>query len=60
MLTNELTYYQPTILCLQEVDLEQYEPYFVKLLRSLNYDHILLCCEEETTRTACGMERGKI
>ena len=41
MLTNELTHYQSTILCLQEVDLKQYEPYFVTLLESLKYDHIL-------------------
>jgi RNA exonuclease NGL2 len=47
MLTNELTYYQPTILCLQEVDLEQYEPYFVKLLESLQYDHVLLAAKKK-------------
>ena len=47
MLTKELTSYQPTILCLQEVDLEQYEPYFVKLLKSLEYDHILLAAKKK-------------
>jgi RNA exonuclease NGL2 len=47
MLTNELKHYQPTIICLQEVDLEQYEPYFVKLLRSLEYDHILLAAKKK-------------
>ena|ERR1700737_855772 len=47
MLTKELTHYQPTILCLQEVDLEQYEPYFVKLLVSLGYRHVLLAAKKK-------------
>jgi len=47
MLTNELKYYQPTIMCLQEVDLEQYEPYFMPLLQSLHYDHILLAAKKK-------------
>lgn len=47
MLTNELTHYKPTILSLQEVDLEQYESYFVKLLRSLQYDHVLLAAKKK-------------
>ena len=47
MLTNELTHYQPTILCLQEVGLEQYESYFVKFLRSLNYDHVVLAATKK-------------
>ena len=47
MLSKELTHYQPTILCLQEVDLGQYDPYFLKLLRSLHYDHILLAAKRK-------------
>ena len=47
MLTNELKYYQPTIMCLQEIDLKQYEPYFVPLLQSLHYDHILLAAKKK-------------
>jgi len=47
MLTKELTHYHPTILCMQEVDLEQYEPYFIKLLQNLNYDHILLAAKKK-------------
>jgi RNA exonuclease NGL2 len=47
MLTKELTHYQPTILCLQEVDLEQYQPYFVKLLQTLDYDHVLLAAKKK-------------
>lgn len=47
MLTKELTYYHPTVLCMQEVDLEQYEPYFVKLLDSLDYDHIKLAAKRK-------------
>ena len=47
MLTNELKYYQPTIMCLQEVDLEQYEGYFVPLLQCLLYDHILLAAKKK-------------
>jgi RNA exonuclease NGL2 len=47
MLTNELTHYQPTILCMQEVDLEQYALYFVKLLSTLNYDHVLLAAKKK-------------
>jgi RNA exonuclease NGL2 len=47
MLTKELTHYQPTILCMQEVDLEQYEPYFIKLLHTLKYDHVLLAAKKK-------------
>jgi RNA exonuclease NGL2 len=47
MLTKELTYYHPTILCLQEVDLEQYGLYFTKLLHSLRYDHVLLAAKKK-------------
>jgi RNA exonuclease NGL2 len=47
MLTKELTHYQPTILCLQEVDLKQYEPYFVTLLHALHYDHVLLAAKRK-------------
>lgn len=42
MLTNEFTHYQPTIACMQEVDCEQYEPYFIPLFNTLQYDHVLL------------------
>lgn len=44
---KELTHYKPTILCLQEVDLEQYEPYFVALMRSLHYDHVFLAAKRK-------------
>jgi RNA exonuclease NGL2 len=42
MLIKELTHYQPTILCLQEVDLRQYKTYFIDLLSSLHYSYTLL------------------
>ena len=47
MFTHELTHYQPTILCMQEVDLEQYAPYFVKLLETLEYDHVFLAAHRK-------------
>ena len=47
MLTNELTHYKPTILCMPEVDLEQYDPYFKPLLRTLGYDHVLLAAKKK-------------
>ena len=59
MLTNELKYYQPTIMCLQEVDLEQYEGYFVQLLRSLNYDHILLAAKKKRQGLLIAWKIGK-
>lgn len=59
MLTNELTHYQPTILCLQEVDLEQYEPYFVNLLRNLQYDHILLAAKRKRQGLLVAWKDGK-
>jgi RNA exonuclease NGL2 len=42
MLTNEFTHYQPTIACMQEVDLQQYSPYFVPFFESLGYEHAFL------------------
>jgi RNA exonuclease NGL2 len=47
MLTKELAHYQPTILCLQEVDLEQFDSYFVKLFSSLGYSHVLLAAKKK-------------
>jgi RNA exonuclease NGL2 len=32
---------------MQEVDLEQYEPYFLKLLNTLKYDHVLLAAKKK-------------
>ena len=42
MMTKELRHYDPTIMALQEVDLEQYDVYFQPLLQEMGYDHILL------------------
>lgn len=59
MLTKELTHYHPTILCLQEVDLEQYGSYFTKLLRSLGYDHVLLAAKKKRQGLLVAWEDSK-
>jgi RNA exonuclease NGL2 len=47
MLTKEIEHYQPTIMCWQEVDKEQYAPYFIKLLESCDYDHTFLAAKRK-------------
>jgi len=45
MLNHEVKLYQPSILCWQEVDKEQYEPFFVKLLETCEYDHVFFAAK---------------
>ena len=41
MIERELSYYSPTILCLQEVDLAFYDSFYDPLLRRLGYQNII-------------------
>jgi RNA exonuclease NGL2 len=45
MLENEIKHYKPSIMCWQEVDKEQYEPFFVQLLESCGYEHIFFAAQ---------------
>jgi RNA exonuclease NGL2 len=59
MLTNEFMHYQPTIACMQEVDLEQYSPYFVPLFESLGYDHAFLVGKKKRHGILIAWKRGR-
>jgi len=47
MLSHEIKYYNPTIICMQEVDREQYHPFFVNLMQTCNYDHVFLAAKRK-------------